>query len=255
METLLEGKFMGYKAAAALGGRVRSALASLDRNNVIRDRVVQEWARSLAGGSLVLDVGAGSAKYRSLFTHCQYKTQDHPDVSYGEVDIRSDITSIPLASGSLDAILCTEVLEHVPDPCGAVGEMARLLRPGGRLLLTVPAACRVHMVPTHYWGGFAPDFFSHILPQRGFSVDQLRPLGNWSQFMAQELGRTPQIVREYTALPFRRLLSTLLWPSFRVAIPIAFLVLSRLEKSQDLPLGWMCFARRSGADQIRQAAL
>ena len=236
---------MGSKVITQLRARVRGALTFLDRNNIVRDRAVREWAQGLPSGSSVLDVGAGVAKYRALFAHCQYRTQDHPAVSYGEVDIRSDITSIPLPSASLDAILCTEVLEHVPDPIGAVQEMARLLRPGGRMLLTVPAACRVHRVPTHFWGGFAPDFFAQLLPQSGLAVDELRPLGNWSQFMAQELGRVPQMVREHTGLPGRRFLAALLWPGFRIAVPLAFLGFSRIERSEDLPLGWMCFARRS----------
>ncbi|MGO9665205.1 MAG: class I SAM-dependent methyltransferase [Polyangia bacterium] len=238
---------MGSKVTTQVGGCVKGALAFLDRNNIVRDRCVREWARSLPGGSSILDVGAGAAKYRALFTHCQYKTQDHPAVSYGDVDIRSDITSIPLPNASLDAILCTEVLEHVPDPIGAVREMARLLRPDARLLLTVPAACRVHSVPTHFWGGFAPDFFRQILPPCGFAVDELRPLGNWSQYMAQELGRLPQVVRDHTALPLRRFLWALLWPTFRIAVPLAFLGFSQVDKSEDLPLGWMCFARRSGS--------
>lgn len=237
---------MVSKATAALQGGIRRALASLDRNNIVRDRTVGRWAKELPRGSKVLDVGAGPSKYKALFSHCEYKTHDHPAVSYGEVDVRSEITSIPLPSGSLDAILCTEVLEHVPDPAGAAQEMARLLRPDGRILLTVPAACRVHRVPTHFWGGFAPDFFYQILAQRGFVVDELRPLGNWSQYMAQELGRVPQMVREHTKLPFRRFLSALLWPGFRVAVPLAFLGFSRLENSEDFPLGWICFARRAG---------
>jgi len=236
---------MVFKATAGLLGPVRSALASLDRNVVMRDRTVREWAQCLPVGSRVLDVGAGPSKYRAFFAHCEYKTHDHPTVSYGEADIRSEITNIPLPSGSLDAVLCTEVLEHVPDPIGAVQEMARLLRPSGRLLLTVPAACRVHRVPTHFWGGFAPDFFHQVLPQRGFTVDELRPLGNWSQFMAQELGRLPQMVREHTTLPFRRVLAASLWPAFRIAVPVAFLGFSRLEDSEDFPLGWVCFARRT----------
>jgi len=239
---------MVSKARAWLRVRATRALASLDRNVTLRDRVVGEWAHGLRSGSIVLDVGAGTCKYRALFAHCEYRAHDHPAVSYGEADIRGEITSIPLPSESLDAILCTEVLEHVPDPIGAVQEMARLLRPDGRLLLTVPAACRVHRVPTHFWGGFAPDFFHQILPQRGLAVDELRPLGNWSQFMAQELGRLPQMVRENTALPFRRVLSALLWPGFRVAVPLALLGFSRLENSEDLPLGWICFARKSSHD-------
>lgn len=220
-------------------------LSLLDRNSTVRDRAVEAWARQLEGGARILDVGAGSSRYKPLFAHCVYTSHDHPDVPYGEVDVRSDIGLIPLPSESFDAILCSEVLEHVPDPVAAIREISRLLRPSGRLLLTVPSACRVHAVPTHFWGGFAPDFFTQIVPAQGLAVRELRPLGNWSQYMAQEIGRLPEVIRDHTALPLRRVIAGFLWPGFRIAVPLGFLALSLVDRSTDLPLGWLCFAEKA----------
>jgi len=63
------------------------------------------------------------------------------------VDVISDITSIPLPDASFDACLCTEVLEHLPHPIEALRELARLLRPGGRLILTAPFCSLTHFSP------------------------------------------------------------------------------------------------------------
>lgn len=228
----------------------REALTLLDRNVVVRDRAVEAWAKTISAGSYVLDIGAGTCKYAHNFTHCNYQPQDSPGADFttpGVSLIRSDITSIPLESGSVDAILCTEVLEHVERPLDALVEFARLLKPRGRLLLSVPAACRVHRVPTHYYGGFAPDFFEGSLPAHGLRLERLQAIGNWSQFMAQELGRMPTVIRDQSSLPkaASRFLSTALWPAFRLAVPALLLAFSRFDRSDDLQLGWIAYAEKS----------
>lgn len=50
----------------------------------------------------------------------------------------ADVTALNLATDSRDVLICCDVLEHVPDYPAALGEFARVLRPGGWLLLTVP---------------------------------------------------------------------------------------------------------------------
>jgi SAM-dependent methyltransferase len=51
--------------------------------------------------------------------------------------------TLPLEHGSVDLVWCSEVLEHVPDVAGLLAEVRRVLRPGGRLLATVPYHGRV----------------------------------------------------------------------------------------------------------------
>jgi SAM-dependent methyltransferase len=53
--------------------------------------------------------------------------------------LRGDVTRLPLPDAAFDAAVCAEVLEHVDDDAGALAELARVLRPGGVLLVTVPA--------------------------------------------------------------------------------------------------------------------
>lgn len=61
------------------------------------------------------------------------------DVLGGTGDIRfEDVTSLTMADASLDAVLSFDVLEHVPDYETALSEFARVLTPGGRLVLTAP---------------------------------------------------------------------------------------------------------------------
>ena len=58
-------------------------------------------------------------------------------------------------------------MEHVPEPAGFLAEASRCLRPGGRLLLTVPFAARWHYIPHDYWR-FTPSALERLLSAAGF---------------------------------------------------------------------------------------
>ena len=60
----------------------------------------------------------------------------------------------PHSRASLDAILCSEVLEYVPEPMHALDELTRLLKPGEMLIRTTPFGSKVHMAAYHSCGSF-----------------------------------------------------------------------------------------------------
>jgi SAM-dependent methyltransferase len=148
-----------------------------------RDQWVRAMAATLPPESRVLDVGAGASKYRPLFSHCRYESQDFcryegPLVQYlAPIDYVCDLTSIPLPDGSLDAVLCTEVIEHIVEPTRALGELSRLLKPGGRLFVSAPLLSWLHMEPYHYYGGFTHYWYRHWLPKFGLAIDSITPVG------------------------------------------------------------------------------
>jgi SAM-dependent methyltransferase len=65
------------------------------------------------------------------------------DLKASRGDVRADITRIPFAEGSFDAVLCNHVFEHVPDDVAAMGQIRRVLRPGGWAVLQVPLRSRL----------------------------------------------------------------------------------------------------------------
>src|SRR5690349_7699403 len=73
---------------------------------------LRRLSRQLPPADRVLDLGSGSAPYAGLFPHRHYVTAD----LLTDADVRCDAATLPFADEAFDLVLCTEVLEHVPDP-------------------------------------------------------------------------------------------------------------------------------------------
>lgn len=169
-----------------------------DFNQRERDRWVQLKAVTVPAGSRVLDIGAGTCPYRALFAHGDYKTHDFKrytgeklggTTEYGKIDYESDICAIPVPDNSFDVIVCTEVLEHTPEPIEALREMSRILKEGGRLFLTAPLGSGLHQLPYHYYGGFTPEWYKHFCSKFGLYVSEISPNGGFFKLLAQECAR------------------------------------------------------------------
>ena len=207
-----------------------------------RDQWIKVHAQNLPPGSRVLDAGAGASKYRPFFAHCDYKTQDFcqyqgPLVKYLQpVDYVCDIQAIPLPDSSLDAVLCTEVFEHLPDPMAALKEFSRILKPGGKVFLTAPHGTFLHMEPYHYYGGFTVFWYKHWLPQFEFEVEEIIPQSGQSRAVVSYLQGFYNHWRDYerTLSGISRLLSL----GFRMVLklPVHYLLpwaFSKLDSKLD----------------------
>jgi SAM-dependent methyltransferase len=132
---------------------------------------------------VVLDVGCGAQPYRNLLSpRASYlgidtaEAKDHfgyemPDTIYFSGE------TWPLADGSADVVLCTETLEHVPDTTRFLAEMARVVRPGGSIILTVPFSARYHYIPHDYWR-FTPACLERLLAASHFTNIAVYARGN-----------------------------------------------------------------------------
>lgn len=243
--------------------RARKALARSDLfafNVLRRDRWVAEQAASLPDRALVLDAGAGSAPYRALFAHCDYRTQDAAPLeanqlrggAYTKIDYVCDAAAIPVPSASFDAVLCTEMLEHHPEPIKVVAEFARVLVPGGKLLLTAPLGSGIHQEPYHFYGGYTPYWYRKFLGEAGF--EQIEIVANCGslQFFAQESIRfLRSTAPNQRAIPlWRRILWLPFWivllPILGLVVPITARWLDRFDHEQRFTVGYHVRAIRRG---------
>lgn len=131
----------------------------------------------------VLDVGCGAQPYRSLLSPAvRYIGIDRAaaaeEFGYRVPDTLSyDGTNWPIDDASVDTVMATETLEHVVRPEEFLAEAARVLRPGGWLLLTVPFAARWHYIPYDYWR-FTPSGLARLVGDAGFGRPVVYARGN-----------------------------------------------------------------------------
>jgi ubiquinone/menaquinone biosynthesis C-methylase UbiE len=117
-------------------------------------KFIDEKISIIAKEKDILDVGGGErftkwlAEYKNLFLDTNYKTLDI-DKSTG-ADIIGDIHDIPLKDNSMDAVICSSVLEHVENPALAIKEIYRILKPNGKLFVYVPSIYPYHARKNHY---------------------------------------------------------------------------------------------------------
>ena len=111
-----------------------------------------EAARAAAdlGRYRVLDVGCGFRPYEPFFRpHAsEYVGVDRDNPA---ADLQGTVEALPVADGSFDVVLCTQVLEHADDPAAAVRELARVVAPGGRVLASTHGTAVYHPAPNDYW--------------------------------------------------------------------------------------------------------
>ena len=197
--------------------RIRNLLRRLTAvapvsNESVREQWLASSLLSIPHGHRILDAGAGTQRYRKFCGHLRYVSQDFGQYDgqgdgrglhsggfdYGKLDIVCDIINIPEPAASFDAIMCIEVIEHLKDPALALNEFARLLKPGGLLVLTAPFCSLTHFAPYHYSSGFNRYWYQHHLEENGFDILEITANGGYFDFLAQEINRVPEMARRYT---------------------------------------------------------
>ena len=122
--------------------------------------------------------------------------------------IESSIAGMPVADASVDCVTCTQVLEHIEDDNAAVAEFARVLRPGGHALITVPTPPEPWPMDGHVREGYTEPQLADLFARHG--MERLRT--DW--FMTKDTLRIATIVRKCGGIipkvfPLRELRTTL----------------------------------------------
>jgi len=195
-------------------------------------------AERILAGVRVLDIGAGTGPYRPLFDHCEYRAHDfgkEPGTvgKYTQLDYVSEILAIPVPDESFDVILCTEVLEHIPEPILAVKEMARILKKDGRLLITAPLGSFLHQEPYHFYGGYTPYWYRKFLPEAGLQIESIESNRGFFSWFGQEAIRFSLLIdpRRTFHLDWRWFWLTLLWT---ITLPVCRGLLPMVARKLDL---------------------
>lgn len=225
-------------------------------SDIARELWVRLQLQDIPRDQTLLDVGAGELKYKKYCGHLKYQSQDFGQYkgvgdrvglqtkvwNTSGVDIVSDITKIPVASQSFKNVLCSEVLEHIPYPELAIKEISRILKKGGKLILTAPFCAQVHMSPYFYYSGFSTNWYKTVFEKYNLKILNMKANGNFFRYINQELARFPLTVKKYSDLGF--------WSiglyAFIIPVIIIIYLVSRITKGseQQLCFGWYIVAKK-----------
>ena len=151
----------------------------------VRQRAAFARAAPALGG-VVVDVGCGAMPYRSAVDCTRYWGMDFNVSAEEGQDLAGSAEAVPLRDAVADAVVCTEVIEHVREPLKAVTEAARVLKPGGRLYLSAPMSWCLHYEPYDYFR-FTSHGLRHLLERAGLSLEREERIGGLFSLAAVRL--------------------------------------------------------------------
>lgn len=216
--------------AGLLPGPLRRYVLDFERRI---ETAVASFAQALPPNARVLDAGAGEGAYKHHFPGRRYVGLDlgigDQKWDYTELDVLGDLTALPFADGVFDAALNIVTLEHVKDPARVLKELARVLKPGARLLLVVPHEWEVHQHP-HDFFRYTKFGVEELARTAGLRIISLEPGGGYFRLLSRRLLGGAQ----FFPLPLN-----LLWWAM-VAIPALLLpLLEPFDQKKDFTLGYL----------------
>jgi SAM-dependent methyltransferase len=209
---------------------------------------VQSVAGMLLPGAAVLDAGAGECAYKKYFSHCFYVSVDlavgEENWNYQNLDCVAFLEKLPFKDAAFDAVLCTQVLEHMEWPREVVKEFYRVLKPGGKLFLTVPMAHKEHQAPYDFFR-YTSFGIRSMCKHAGFNKIEISPFGGIFTRMAYELPRIVSTFLDTNSKNGRwqfksiilRIARVMLLRAIRAAQRV-FLAADRFDRVKNDPFGW-----------------
>lgn len=126
--------------------------------------------------SVILDIGAGTSPFSALFEpFTTFKVDFEP---YRGIDFLTDLNKpLPVANSSFDIVIMSNLLEHIPEPLILLKECHRILKPDGKLIMTVPFLIKVHQAPYDFLR-YTEFMLKRLISQAGFQKAEVEKIGN-----------------------------------------------------------------------------
>lgn len=217
-------------------------------------RFVKKVAESVPAGTLLLDAGAGECAYKHFFKHCRYYASDlavgDGAWNYRNLDAISRLDRISFRDSSFDAVLCTQVLEHLDAPQESVNEFYRILKKNGKIFITAPMSQFEHQQPYDFFR-YTSFGLKSILEKTGFRNIRVEPFGGLFVKLAYELPRINSIFPNSGLRSGRVYPKGLFWLPLKMsnavlirALQSLFLRLDRFDKAKIDTIGWSVTAEK-----------
>ena len=163
----------------------------------------------------------------------------HAGWDYSALDVVADATAIPLADACIDVIVCKQVLEHISEPVAMLTEAARVLKPGGRILLSTNQAWPQHQQPYDFFR-YTSFGLRYCFEKAGLEVERMEAMGGVFTCSFFHFTQTLSPHLYARSAGGRRAISIITKPLawlFRLVVPLVT-ALDKLDKTKDNTLGW-----------------
>lgn len=148
----------------------------------VRNGLQDMFGRYLTKDMVVYDVGCGQKPFSDYMdSHAkEYIGVDIPNGFYdsSHIDLVGDACHVPAKDGAADAVISSQVLEHLDRPIEAVREAARLLRQDGIFFLSFPFLYPIHAAP-HDYLRYTTHYMEKLLRDEGFEIVEKRMTGGF----------------------------------------------------------------------------
>jgi SAM-dependent methyltransferase len=229
---------------------LRANFGNLISNQIILDEMViflEEASTSGPAGRL-LDLGAGSKPYeplyRQFFSDCMSVDTPHSPHDTATVDVMAWGHDLPFENESFNCVICTEMLEHCPEPALVVREIARVLRPGGRAFITTPFLIPLHEMPYDFFR-YTPSALRHLVEAADLRVTAIKPRGSyfsvWMGVNQMPLTKAMSFVSSRTGLPLSHPYN-----------PLLFLLVVLPQKAYLRALRWLARHPQTRAARVHE---
>lgn len=204
------------------------------------DKLLLERQQEMQG--LVVDLGGKRSNKRGAFM----PSNDGSDRWFylnidptADPDVLVDAHLVALKSGSVDSVICCEVLEHVRNPEQCCSELFRIVAPGGRLFLSVPFLYPIHPDPTDYLR-FTPQWIETVFG--GFHGIEIIPMGGWLGTLGMMIELGAREIQGSIAKTFIRRILRLIG---RMLPYMEMQAGPKLGQLDSFATGYFCIARKS----------
>ncbi|PIP58155.1 MAG: hypothetical protein COX02_01785 [Candidatus Vogelbacteria bacterium CG22_combo_CG10-13_8_21_14_all_37_9] len=171
----------------------------------IARKKLNEKVAPYASDKKTLEVGAyGKSSYGLYFSN-----RVGIDIRPGPgVDIVGSVYELPFPEASFEIVLCMVVLEHLEDPKRAITEMYRVLKPGGKIIVSVPFLFPIHDAPNDFWR-FTKYGLKILF--KDWQIEELQAETTFNETFAVLLQRVAYQTKFYFNSIFKVLIFSLAW--------------------------------------------
>ena len=203
-------------------------------SRVYLSKFLEQTSNEIPSGHLILDAGAGDGRYKEIFVNQIYESADIGKLerNYGNLTYQCNIKNIPVEDNKYDAIICTQVLEHIDEPQKALYEFHRILKEGGKLYLTAPLYYPEHEIPYDFFR-YTQYGFQFMFNKAGLEIESTEWLEGYFMTLATQLwigsGSLPLNYKKYGL----GILGVILLPIMllmKISFFISAMILSRLDQ-------------------------